>query len=227
MQMWAIKVLLGLAASVSLAVHAASHFDPVTSMDNEYTDTKTWVVDPFIIPPNGNPDREAIGKPGDFSEYPEIDADAGDRIKFIQRPIVSGSQIHGVYVVTDETAVADGACPSTAGSPCQPLTDGTNATECTGYKYGLPLVPMEGDGGFVYYTTDELGTVASQYGVDHGENAKAVMFACPWGGHCADGMKVKVVVHQSNGDHSGVLAINPHSLLGLIALSIYLYQLMA
>lgn len=197
------KAMMALVVSASFLMHVGA-FNPVSSSMNEYTDTKTWVVDPFIIPPGGNPMQEAIGQPGDFSSYDTIEADAGDRITFIQRPIVSdrntigdGSQVHGVYIVNDTNALENERCPVKSSSPCQPFSAGVNETFCAGYVYGLPLVQMGGDGGYIYYTTGELGTLAQTYGIDAGDDTRVMMFACPWRAHCQSGMRVKVVVRYA------------------------------
>ena len=84
---------------------------PVTSsdampvyLDGTVIPTQRFVVDPWIRPPRNVSTQQAIGRGGDFEEYPIIMASPYDTIEFVMRPIDrsgDNTQRHGVYVITE------------------------------------------------------------------------------------------------------------------------------
>lgn len=193
---------------------------PVTSSDamSVYLDgtvipTQRFVVDPWIRPPRNVSTQQAIGRGGDFDEYPIILASPYDTIEFVMRPIDrrgDNTQRHGVYVITEPHFVQeylDGTREHPCGAPvyteaqvCQVVGyAGLNATACPSRATLFPLLEIFGNSGVIGYTVSDLGTLAEHYGVVTETGSRILSFDCPWiqgrneegGGrtsHCIGGM---------------------------------------
>lgn len=138
--------------------------------------SRLWIVDPWIRPPNGDCTLEALHKQGDFNSFPEIVArHETDRVRFVMRPISRGHtsdvnatnvssvgdtmehshtdnvQRHGVYLVDDPKM--DGPCPLltpgiawTADKPCLTTEKGFHDVLCPGYTMLFPMTLIRGTG---------------------------------------------------------------------------------
>jgi len=191
----------GVECNCGRAVAKSMGFQPITKTGI------THVVDPFIIPPKGRCNQMPVDAKGsflpmDFGEYPTINANCDERIKFVMRAVPSQQPL-GVYMpifTGDSNEVSAHSL-----KPCMPaikaqaserekcdvrLSSTDKAlvdTECQGYKTLYPMLlfgPLEGVGvvpgglgGTLMkeYITDPLSSLVAP-----GKAEETLVFTCPW-----------------------------------------------